>query len=62
MKELLKLAQAALASVVIQVAAVIQSAGPLAVTGKHVLMWLIGAIVIRVAGYFVGKFAPSPSA
>jgi len=60
-KELLKIAQAAVASVVIQVAAVVQAHGPLAVTGKQVGAWLIGAIAIRLAGYLVGKFAPSPS-
>lgn len=58
-KELLKLAQAAVASVVIQVAGVLQSGGVL--SAKMVGMWLLGAIVIRLTGWLVGKFGPAPS-
>lgn len=59
-KELLKLAQAALASVVIQVAGVLQSGGVL--TGKMVGSWLLGAVIIRLTGWAVGKFVPTPPA
>ena len=57
-KELLKILQASLAAAVIQVAQVLQTGGVL--TGKAIGSWLIAAIVIRLAGWAVGKFAPAP--
>jgi hypothetical protein len=57
--ELLKLGQAALASVVIQVANLLQSGGTL--TGKMIGGWLLGALIIRVTGWLVGKYGPAPA-
>lgn len=58
-KELLKLAQAAVASVVIQIAGVLQGGGVL--TGKMIGSWLLGAVIIRLTGWAVGKFTPAPA-
>lgn len=60
MKELLKIAAAALGAALTQVADLVQHGGvvSLAIVGKIV----VGTVLVRIAMWVIGKYGPAPSA
>lgn len=60
MKELLKIAAAALGAALAQVADLVQNGGP--VTGAVALKILAGTVLVRIAMWVVARYGPTPAA
>lgn len=58
LKELLRIAAAALASALVQVATLLQDGGP--ITAKILISLVVGTVLVRVATWVVATFGPTP--